>query len=336
MKESTPVSFTAEDDAILEQAAAWLTKVQEGISPADRALLQHWLQADPLHAAAMDLVHETWLKSAAAARSVAARERSFRTSTLTRANAPERRRGVPLGLRWAAAAIACVLLGVFAFRSATTEVTYRTGRGETTSVELSDGSRLRLDAATTVLIHIGPLVRRAELINGEAEFDVAHEARRPFRVEAGGFRVRDIGTRFTVRNRAGTVRVIVLEGRVELRDAQTSGSTAAELGPGQQAVESQGRLVISSADLQSALAWRDGRIVLDDVALADAVAEWRTRMPVEIAISDPSLARLRVTGTYRLTDLTAFLNALSRIYPITWQETSTHRYEIRSRARSEN
>uniref|UniRef100_UPI0035C9A529 FecR family protein n=1 Tax=uncultured Sphingomonas sp. TaxID=158754 RepID=UPI0035C9A529 len=76
---------------------------------------------------------------------------------------------------------------------------YRTAPGEVRRVTLADGSTVQLAGGTALDAHVsssGP--RTIDLARGEAFFEVRHDPRRPFTVNAGGGVVRDIGTGFAV------------------------------------------------------------------------------------------------------------------------------------------
>jgi len=73
-------------------------------------------------------------------------------------------------------------------------------------------SRLRLSAGS----------RDLQLLSGEAWFDVAPDAQRPFRVQAGAATVRALGTQFNVYRKAGIIEVAVIEGKVEVSRAGTT------------------------------------------------------------------------------------------------------------------
>ena len=88
---------------------------------------------------------------------------------------------------------------------------------------LPDGSVATLDANSTLTYKsFGPASRELSL-RGAALFTVAHDAERPFTVEAGGFTTTALGTRFRVVSRAGgRVSVRLLRGRVVVRASAAS------------------------------------------------------------------------------------------------------------------
>jgi transmembrane sensor len=332
MTPSPPPQPSISDDRVLDEAARWFVKAQAGLSSWERASLLAWLNAAPEHAVAMDLVTIAWADSTEVARSAALRPELLRARSFQLAGATHLRprRAILVTAGGAITAVACMVLAVFTWREASTDVTYRTPRGDALTVTLSDGSRLQLDSGTTIHVHIDPLSRSARLEGGEAEFDIAHEAVRPFHVAVRGIEIRDLGTRFTIRDRAGLVRVVLIEGKAEVLDPTNDGHGDAVLSPGQQALADQSGIEVSTANLSTALAWRDGRIVLADVSLSEALEEWRSRAQADFVLANPSLGRLRISGVYRTVDVVAFLNALSRVHLISWREIARDRYELRA------
>src|SRR5262249_12631965 len=75
---------------------------------------------------------------------------------------------------------------------------YRTSIGEQRVVELGDHSRIALDAATRLRVRFAKDARIVQLISGQAQFSVAKDAARPFKVGAGNHVVVAVGTVFTV------------------------------------------------------------------------------------------------------------------------------------------
>ena len=93
------------------------------------------------------------------ARSVALRPELLRARSFQLAGAihVRPRRAFLVRAGGAITAAACMVLAVFAWREASTDVTYKTPRGDALTVTLSDGSRLQLDSARpsmSTLIHL--------------------------------------------------------------------------------------------------------------------------------------------------------------------------------------
>jgi len=88
--------------------------------------------------------------------------------------------------------------------------------GEHKSHIMPDGSTLWLNSSTKIEVHYNDAFRRIKLLTGEAHFEVAKDASRPFEVYANDRLVRAIGTAFSVHKVDDYIEVIVSEGTVEL------------------------------------------------------------------------------------------------------------------------
>lgn len=322
------------DQTILTEAAAWLRRSStSGLTPAERAELRAWMQRSPQHVAALDLVSRAWTSSGGitdqgALRPDLLRARSLR---LARGQGPAARNW-SRPLAGSVMAVAAMLLLVVGWNASVSEADYASGPGEGHAVTLADGTRIQLDAGTRLHVRIDPLGRRVTLEQGEADFQVAHEALRPFRVLARDLEVRDLGTRFTVRHRADKVRVVLLEGAADIRDAD-SGRVLTVLKPGQQVEQAADGAALRQkpANLALALAWRDRQAVFEDTPLGEALAEIEQRAGVHVALADPSLAALRVSGVFHLADVSGFLTALSGLHPVVWRQTAPGEYRLERR-----
>jgi ferric-dicitrate binding protein FerR (iron transport regulator) len=143
--------------------------------------------------------------------------------------------------------------------------TLTTGRGGQTMVMLEDGTRIWLNAASSIVFPAAFAGKERKLfVKGEAYFEVAKDSKRPFYVtfrNASGAEseIQVLGTRFNVNAYPDEPlsRATLMEGAVRVR----SGSGAEVLAPGQQ-VEIMGHdgslRVTADADFEEAAAWKDG------------------------------------------------------------------------------
>lgn len=137
--------------------------------------------------------------------------------------------------------------------------TLTTPRGGQFKLTLPDGSEVWLNAASSITyptVFVGN-ERRVE-ITGEAYFEIAHDARKPFKVGLNGMEVKVLGTHFNINgyNDENTVKTTLLEGSVSL----SKGNAVAMLKPGQQAqLAGNGRLsVVDQVDVEQVIAWKNG------------------------------------------------------------------------------
>ncbi|MET1117217.1 MAG: FecR domain-containing protein [Comamonas sp.] len=195
---------------------------------------------------------------------------------------------------------------------------FETQRGQQLNVQLPDGSRLRLDTATRIDVRLYRQRREVFLPEGQVVFSVEGDSARPFDVLAGTTRVTVVGTRFSVRNTAGSpVSVAVEEGRVRVAPAAAAHQAPALLlGAGQQFVGG----IVGTVAASGIAPWRDGRITLDNLPLSSALAEFERYGPTRMRVRDPAVAALRVSGTFDPRQLENFRRSLPLVLPVRLQE----------------
>jgi transmembrane sensor len=239
--------------------------------------------------------------------------------------------------RWAAAAVVGAAAGVGGVlywqqpRTRTTQavvapapapVVYTTGNGQTREVKLPDGSMVTLNANST-LRHAAawrPNAPREVWLNGEAYFAVKHlPTHQRFRVHTdGNFNVEVLGTRFTVYRRHAQERVVLLSGKVRV-DFNDQARPDVVLKPGELLQTADARptqLVHKAVQAPAYAAWKDRRLVLDDLPIAELATQLRDTYGVEVVLLDPALGRQTVTGTVPLGDLNLLCQALQASFNI--------------------
>jgi transmembrane sensor len=140
-------------------------------------------------------------------------------------------------------------------------------------VQLPDGSKVWLNASSSLHFPTAFSGKSREVeITGEAYFEIAKDADKPFFVKARDMRVEVLGTHFNLNAYTDepVIRTTLLEGSVRVR----KGEAASVLAPGQQALvygyvaaggssgvaEKDARVIqlINNADLDEAVAWKNG------------------------------------------------------------------------------
>src|SRR3546814_10098765 len=102
---------------------------------------------------------------------------------------------------------------------------------------------------------------RPVIISGEAYFEVKEDKDRPFSVAVNGIKVEVLGTKFNVRAYDRMTRTTLAEGSVKIVNGHskiTGGPPAALLSPGQEAIATTSGIAVRPADLEKALAWKNG------------------------------------------------------------------------------
>lgn len=201
-----------------------------------------------------------------------------------------------------------------------TSSTYISPAGTRTTVSLNDGTRIVLAPSTQIQV-TGQTVN----LTGQALFTVMHRGKTPFTVVAGGTKTVVLGTTFAVRAYpSDTVRVVVAEGRVQLRSnlAQTSNSQI--LGAGEAAfVNSNGNVsVLPGINMETALGWANGKLTFDHTPFENVLEELERAYSVNFTIEDKRLARRSVTGSFSADSLPDALNTLSVLLDVRYARTA--------------
>ncbi len=248
-------------------------------------------------------------------------ERSSRLSALQspgefgRPAPAERERVWPL-LRRAAAGLAivaaCGIASVQFFPKHEGKV-YETDVGGRQTIVLTDGSKIDLNTGTVVRVK----GRSAELIRGEAFFQITHDASRPFIVVAGSHRITDLGTKFAVRTAGENLEVSLVQGRARIDVPSAPSQKAAVLEPGDVAVATASKISVnrkSQQDLAGVLGWRRGVLVFHQTTLADAAAEFNRYNSKKLVVSDPQAARLTIGATFPTDDIESFARTAKNVF----------------------
>lgn len=193
---------------------------------------------------------------------------------------------------------------------------YRTALGETRTIKLADGSIVHLNTNSSLEVALRDDLRSIKLLKGEARFDVAHDKRRPFIVDADGTQVRAVGTMFNVRIRPDLTELTVIEGMVAVEDG---GSPVRRIGSGKSAAVRSGSIavtVLDPAKIKQRVAWQNGMLEFDGDTLAQAVEEFNRYRATPLVIGDPDIASLRVGGAFHVNRSGDFVRALESSFGV--------------------
>lgn len=305
-----------------ETAAGWAAR-RLGGAASDEAGFTRWLADDPAHEEAYARAEAVWRLMGEGAGTDGVL--TLRREALQRARARRSgwsRRAVAAGV---VAAIAAPVGGLWWMRHRAGQgALFQTALGEQRTLTLSDGSRVTMDALTVMRVRYTAEARSIDLVAGRAYFEVAHDASRPLRVHAGPRTVTAVGTAFSVRREPRETTVVLAEGKVAVSDHE-SATVLAVMRPGQSLLMVDGLQAgrPASADLGRLLAWRQGEMIFDDVALVDAAAEMNRYSTLQVVVADPRLARLRISGRFYAGQSRAFVEAIQSYFPVRAKSTAT-------------
>ncbi|MGV7207525.1 FecR family protein [Oxalobacteraceae bacterium A2-2] len=287
------------------EAFAWLARQQvRGLDDAESAAFDAWYQADIRHQGAY-------------ARAMAIHNAIH----LVNGNAPlprqhGRRRKFIAG---AMAAGLAAIAGKFTYSALWPDDVLTTAKGEFRKVPLQDNSIININSGSQLEVAYTERQRKIRLRQGEAWFEVAKDASKPFIVEAGDALARAVGTAFSVRRLATGCEVLVTEGTVEVwskdgkaRRRLVSAGEHAYLGRGAGAIP----VSRQPEEIKRRLAWREGKLLLSSQTLDEAVADFNRYSAKTIVIADPSLRDKRLVGQYQLDEPELFAKDISMILDV--------------------
>lgn len=309
---------------VAAEAAVWITRLHGGHrTPKMEQECRAWQARSAAHRLAFERCTDTWQD---VARLTLA---GYATATAAREPGSDR---AARSLPWRSSlTVALVLVAsVLALRPWSAEDAYDTGVGEQRLVVLRDGTRLSMNTSTRIRVDFAESQRTVEVERGEALFEVAKDASRPFVVQVAGTEVVATGTAFLVQASPATrpgdqaLAVTLVEGQVVVR------STAGEarllekplvMVPGQRlrlnrSAEAQRPATATRVDrpqMDQVLAWKRGEARFDNVSLREAVEETNRYDRVPIVVSGTAGER-RVSGVVKTGDNASFAQAMASLH----------------------
>jgi len=188
-----------------------------------------------------------------------------------------------------------------------------TGRGEQRTIRLADNSTVELDGATSLDVRIDGRFRAVTMQRGEAYFDVAHEQDRPFVVRAGASSVRVLGTAFSVDIGARAVKLAVYRGKVRFGDTGDA-DRGVDVPAGWRSNFARGTAAAPTRFDATQQDWRQSWVDTDDMVLGELVEALNRRGGPSIAAAPARLARLPLSGRFKLDRAEELLGAVGEVY----------------------
>ena len=292
----------ADANKIEALAALWLRRRHWNLSAVEHAELDTWLAASAAHRVAFWRLEAAWGRTERLA--------ALRTKTVDEPVTARVWKISSFLSKAMAGAVAIVLVGFGAAWWLLRPVahTYSTALGGHETISLPDGSIAELNTSTTLHVAINAAARAVLLEKGEVYFQVRHDAARPFTVEAGGYRITDLGTNFVVRN-DGQLKVTLLKGRVRLDSFASPRSAPIFLAPGEEFMANAAMQSVtrkSAEELSAELGWKQGALVFQNTSLADAAAEFNRYNSKKLIIADMGAARRTIGASFPANNVDLF------------------------------
>ncbi len=232
-----------------------------------------------------------------------------------------------------AASVTMLFVLAWSFRSQILHRTYATGAGQVLSWTLADGSKVTLNANSTLkaprfaFTHFLPgQPDREVFLTGEAQFSVIHtkDDRRFIVKTPNDLDVVVLGTEFTVYSRTNRMQVALSQGKVVLRQTNNEQTEPIVLKPGDVVTLVDKKIERKHvADPGRFAAWKDELFAFDSTPLSEVAQILRDNYGLKVEIIDSSLARETVSGSFKATNVDELLSSLSKALGI--QATRRHK-----------
>jgi ferric-dicitrate binding protein FerR (iron transport regulator) len=215
-----------------------------------------------------------------------------------------------------------LLMSGWVFRDSFLYQTHSTAFGETKSMFLSDGTKVTLNANSSLRIpRFGFGTKNREvLLTGEANFAVTHQpAHQKFIVKTEkGLEVVVLGTEFTVYARQRGSKVVLNKGKVQLRYQEGQTQKQLMMKPGDLVTFDQSNHLNREVTKQPEkyAAWKDHRFVFDDTTLQEFVKIMDENYGIKVIINDKALAQRTLVGSFQADNADELLNIVSEIFTI--------------------
>lgn len=373
------LQINIESDPLLRTAAEWFVELRQSNVTAERvAAWQSWLAAAETHREAFAHIERLWVLPRQLSvipwptDTEVAEDTYDGTVDISSWCARSLQREAPppaahrsARARWMlprtlAASLAVVLVAALVWSASATWpqwnarlrggdlLTVETAAGVRQTITLSDGSVVNAGALTRLNVALSNEKRSIVLERGEAFFEVAKDASRPFIVKAGDTAVTAVGTAFNVRRARERVVVAVAEGRVRIETTEPQSS--ADAGPTAVSHRRTGRLEaqlragqqlalgpeeieprIAAIDAGAVGGWREGRLQYLNEPLENVIADLARYSAREIHIADAHVGALRVTATVFETNVDDWLESLETSFPLQITQRSDGVIELQAR-----
>lgn len=295
-----------ETDPVYMKALEWFVLLQDKtVSADDRRAFSAWIASDPAHRVAYERAQTLWQRFDA----VKPEYDRFRQSG-HKSDGRVGRRGVVLG-----GLTALVFLpGAYLLSRPGLFATYQTGVGERRSFTLADGSTVELGSYSALSLDFSGNGRNLVLHEGQGFFQVASDPSRPFVVSANGGTITALGTAFDVKLIDRAVTVSVVEHAVSVAFGQ---SDSVRLDEGWQITYGGDEAALPQrADPQTVEAWRNDRIIFEDVPLSRVLSELERYRRGRIFLTDTEIGNMPVTAIFDTRDAEAALATIAETLPV--------------------
>ncbi|WP_057937346.1 FecR family protein [Algoriphagus resistens] len=173
--------------------------------------------------------------------------------------------------------------------------------GQKTKVNLPDGSIAFLNSSSSIKYSNGfDGAERRIILKGEAFFEVAKDATKPFVVESNNIETIALGTAFNVNAfNLNEIRISLVEGKVRINQAETADEVAI-LSPGFELVvnTSTQEFLNQPFEYEDVIGWKEGRLVFNHASLEEVSLRLERWYAVDITLKGRVPTNWKISTVY--------------------------------------
>lgn len=223
----------------------------------------------------------------------------------------------------AAAVLILVSLGATVFQQAILYRTYATAFGETQLIPLTDGSKVTLNANSSLQVPrfgFGSDTREV-FLKGEANFSIihTHDDQRFIVHTDSAFQVEVLGTEFTVFARPRGTKVVLNKGKVKVQyQSVNEKPQQLMMKPGDLvSLDQKGKLHLQQVQHpENYAAWKNRRFVFENTSLTEINDMLQENYGLKVEIKSEALLHQTLTGSFQASTADELLQAISQILEI--------------------
>ena len=310
--------LSSQQKAIRKTAVDWFIRLQDAhIDSSDRNAFEVWLMSSAAHQEAYAEVSGVWdkLDSATQLEELAGALKSKNESSRIK-----KAKNISVALSLVLTVCLSVFLVQFWYSKPTMHMLATAENGQPKTELLEDGSKLTINAKTQLEVTYYRDKRLVKLMSGEAIFEVAKNADKPFIVESDHTKVTVLGTRFAVNKLGKLIRVSVDHGRVKVESTHTDGNTLQ-----QEVILTNGEVAETQANsspqkvnrpASDAFSFERGLITFTNAnmqEISDTLSRYR-QQPVHT--KDGQQLNAKITAVIKVRNVEKFLSKLPDMAPV--------------------
>ncbi|WP_438711507.1 FecR family protein [Aquimarina muelleri] len=241
----------------------------------------------------------------------------------TKNSIPEKQKKILNVKKWTIAASIVILLGTSFFLGFfNNPVTYVTVAAELKMVILEDGTKVTLNAESTLTIAKNFNEKeRMVLLDGEAFFEVARDSLHPFIVQTKTTKTQVLGTKFNLYAYTGEDNIITLnEGKVQFSGVLPNPNNIVTLLPNEQVIFNKGDILKKKVKPEQYNAWINKKLTFKDKPFLSIIREIERFYNINITVKKEGIQDRKFNGVYDNPPLEVLMNDLSFVFDFSYKK----------------